>query len=193
MGGVTDYLAVDLGASNGRVLAAAWDGDRFALREVHRFDNEPVSVMGHLHWDALRLWAEVKAGIARHVATSSRGVGGVGVDSWGVDFALLDRDGRLLGNPYHYRDARTNGMVEKVYATVPRSEVFVVTTPQPAAQRVAHPAQHPVVNLEPSRESIAKCRAPDTLAGRAPGYGALSRERVSLRPLFQGDCTTHGC
>ena len=101
MGGVTDYLAVDLGASNGRVLAAAWDGDRFALREVHRFDNEPVSVMGHLHWDALRLWAEVKAGIARHVATSSRGVApggrGIGNHERGGRFGVShQRDGDLL-------------------------------------------------------------------------------------------------
>ena len=131
MGGVTDYLAVDLGASNGRVLAAAWDGDRFALREVHRFDNEPVSVMGHLHWDALRLWAEVKAGIARHVATSSRGVGGVGVDSWGVDFALLDRDGRLLGNPYHYRDSRTEGVLDHALRRVSRQKLYAATGIQP--------------------------------------------------------------
>ena len=131
MGGVTDYLAVDLGASNGRVLAAAWDGDRFALREVHRFDNEPVSVMGHLHWDALRLWAEVKAGIARHVATSSRGVGGVGVDSWGVDFALLDRDGRLLGNPYHYRDSRTDGVLDHALRQVSRQKLYAATGIQP--------------------------------------------------------------
>src|SRR5438034_142696 len=96
------YLAIDLGASNGRVVAGSWDGHRFALSEVHRFDNEPVAVMDHLFWDALRLWAEIKAGIARHVADSGA-ISGLGVDSWGVDFALLDSDGRLLGNPYHYR------------------------------------------------------------------------------------------
>lgn len=130
-GGVADYLAVDLGASNGRVLAAAWDGNRFALREVHRFDNEPVTVMGHLYWDALRLWEEVKAGISRHVATNRGTVGGVGVDSWGVDFALLDRDGRLLGNPYHYRDSRTDGVMEHALRRISRQRLYAATGIQP--------------------------------------------------------------
>jgi rhamnulokinase len=131
MGAVTDYLAVDLGASNGRVLAGAWDGNRFALHEVHRFENEPVTVMGHLYWDALRLWNEVTTGLARHMATGSRNIGGVGVDSWGVDFALLDRDGRLLGNPYHYRDARTDGVLERALRRVSRESLYAVTGIQP--------------------------------------------------------------
>jgi rhamnulokinase len=131
MGGVTDYLAVDLGASSGRVLAAGWDGKRFALREVHRFDNEPVTVMGHLYWDALRLWEQVKTGISRHVATNQGTVSGVGVDSWGVDFALLDRDGRLLGNPYHYRDSRTDGVMEHALRRMPRQSLYAATGVQP--------------------------------------------------------------
>jgi rhamnulokinase len=121
------YLAVDLGASNGRVLAGRWDGARFDLREVHRFDNGPVTVRGHLYWDALRLWAEIKAGLSRHVAQNPGPVSGLGIDCWGVDFALLDRDGRLLGNPYHYRDPRTDGIMELSLGLVPRDAIYAMT------------------------------------------------------------------
>jgi rhamnulokinase len=121
------YLAVDLGASNGRVFTGRWNGARFDLREVHRFDNGPVAVPGHLYWDALRLWAEIKAGISKHVAHSPGPVSGLGIDSWGVDFALLDRDGRLLGNPYHYRDPRTDGIMELALARVPRDAIYAAT------------------------------------------------------------------
>jgi rhamnulokinase len=121
------YLAVDLGASNGRVLAGRWDGARFDLREVHRFDNGPVAVTGHLYWDALRLWAEIKAGISKHIAQSRGRVSGLGIDCWGVDFALLDRDGRLLGNPSHYRDSRTDGIMEFALDRVPRDAIYAAT------------------------------------------------------------------
>lgn len=121
------YLAIDLGASNGRVLAGRWDGARFDLREVHRFDNEPVAVMGHLYWDALRLWAEIKAGISKDVAHSRGPVSGLGIDCWGVDFALLDRDGRLLGNPHHYRDPRTDGIIELTLDPGLRDDLYAAT------------------------------------------------------------------
>ena len=98
---MTDFLAIDLGASSGRVMVGRWDGQRFDLREVHRFSNEPVMVLGHLHWDVLRLWQEMKTGIAKYTAQGSPAVAGIGIDTWGVDFALLDAAGRLLGNPYH--------------------------------------------------------------------------------------------
>jgi rhamnulokinase len=127
MRNVQRYLAIDLGASNGRVVAATWDGDRLALREVHRFDNDPVAVTDHLYWDVLRLWAEIKTGIARHAAEGGAPLSGIGVDGWGVDFALLDADGRLLGNPYHYRDGRTNGVMEDALRTVSGESVFEVT------------------------------------------------------------------
>lgn len=121
------YLAVDLGASNGRVLAGRWDGARFDLREVHRFDNGPVRVRAHLYWDALRLWAEIKAGISKHVSQNPAPVSGLGIDCWGVDFALLDRDGRLLGNPYHYRDPRTDGILEVTLDRASRHAIYAAT------------------------------------------------------------------
>ncbi len=140
-----DFLAVDLGASSGRVLAARWDGSRFTLQDVHRFANDPVSQMGRLHWNVLALWSEIKAGLARYAArepveeanagsTAGRGeLAGLGVDTWGVDFALLDRAGNLLGNPYHYRDSRTVGAMALAFARVPRHDVFVATGVQPTA------------------------------------------------------------
>jgi rhamnulokinase len=114
-------LAVDLGAESGRVMAVHYDGAGLRLEELHRFPNGPIDVRETLYWDFLRLWSEIKIGIEKgkqyHPA-------GIGVDTWGVDFALLDRDGRLLSNPVHYRDKRTEGIMETVFATVPKEEIF---------------------------------------------------------------------
>ena len=110
-----DFLAIDLGASNGRVVLGCWDGQRFDLHELHRFANGPVNVLGNLHWDPLRLWTEIKVGLARYGQQNSQPLAGIGLDTWGVDFALLDRAGRMLGNPFHYRDARTDGMMELAF------------------------------------------------------------------------------
>ncbi len=119
-----NFLAIDLGASSGRVLLGQWDGAHFNVRELHRFANGPVDLLGHQHWDVLCIWAEIKRGLTKYTAQFDRPLAGVGVDTWGVDFALLDSEGHLLGNPYHYRDPRTDGMMELVFQRVPRSEVF---------------------------------------------------------------------
>ncbi len=113
-------IAVDLGAESGRVMRVDFDGTRLNMSEVHRFPNVPVMAGGTLHWDALRLWKDISDGIR----AASAGAAGIGVDTWGVDFALLDRDGRLLANPVHYRDRRIDGMMEWVFARMPRREVF---------------------------------------------------------------------
>jgi sugar (pentulose or hexulose) kinase len=113
-------IAVDLGASSGRVMEVSFDGQRFAQAEAHRFPNIPVEVRGTLYWDVLRLWHEITEGIAQ----VSPGAASVGVDTWGVDFALLDAQGRLVANPVHYRDARTDGMFEWIFERVPRRTVF---------------------------------------------------------------------
>lgn len=118
------FLAFDLGASSGRALLGSWDGAQFTIEELHRFENSPVDVLGSLHWDALRLWGELKVGMARYAATHSVPLSGIGIDTWGVDYALIDRRGRLIGNPYNYRDSRTDGMVERVDALIPRAELF---------------------------------------------------------------------
>ncbi|MEK7476454.1 MAG: rhamnulokinase family protein [Candidatus Coatesbacteria bacterium] len=121
------FLAVDLGASSGRVIAGTWDGARFALRDVHRFANGPVQGPSGLYTDIDMLWREVRTGLRRFTEQSGENPAGVGVDTWGVDFGLLGRDGTLLAHPVHYRDTRTNGIMEKVFAVVPRDEVFRVT------------------------------------------------------------------
>ena len=117
-------LAVDLGAESGRVMAVHFDGQRLHLEELHRFPNGAVTVRGTLYWDFLRLWAEIQAGIERGKAHHPAGIG---VDTWGVDFGLLDRDGRLLSNPVCYRDGRTEGMMAAAFARVPQAEIFAQT------------------------------------------------------------------
>ncbi|QYJ14954.1 Rhamnulokinase [Rubrobacter xylanophilus DSM 9941] len=124
MSGAAHFLAVDLGAESGRVFMGRFDGGRVSLEELHRFPNVPVRVADGLHWDVLRLFEETKQGLMR---AAGRRVESVGVDSWGVDYALLDRDGVLVSNPYHYRDARTAGMMEEAGRRVPREEIYRIT------------------------------------------------------------------
>src|SRR5919202_2912102 len=122
-----DFLAVDLGASSGRLMAGRWDGARFALAEVHRFANDPVRLLGAVYWNVLQLWQEVQVGLRRYAVEYGKHPASIGVDTWGLDYALLDARDRLLGSPYTYRDARTNGMVEQVTARVPRERIFSAT------------------------------------------------------------------
>src|SRR5512146_669242 len=103
------YLAIDLGAESGRIMAGRWNGKRLALEEIHRFPNGPVNLADSLRWDAVRLWAEIKKGLALACKKYRKSIVSVGADTWGVDFVLLTRHGEMLGQPYHYRDARTNG------------------------------------------------------------------------------------
>jgi rhamnulokinase len=121
------FVAVDLGASSGRVMVGLWDGRRFSLEELHRFSNGGVSVRGNVDWDLLRIWSEIQSGLTRYKARFGDSPAGVGVDAWGVDFGLLDKHGRLLGNPTCYRDPRTNGVPENVFARVPEVEIFAAT------------------------------------------------------------------
>ena len=122
-----NFLAIDLGASSGRVILGQWDGARFTLQELHRFENGGVDLVGQLHWDILRLWTEIKRGIAVYARQFDAPLVSIGVDSWAVDYGLLDAHGRLLGNPYHYRDRRTQGMVEHVGTRVSRAERYQST------------------------------------------------------------------
>ncbi len=119
------YVAVDLGAESGRAVVGTFDGDHLTTAEVHRFPNRPVRLPTAVHWDILSLMAEVRDGIA--AAQREGPVTSMAVDAWGVDFGLLDARGALLGNPVHYRDARTDGMLEAAFAVVPREEIFEQT------------------------------------------------------------------
>jgi rhamnulokinase len=101
------FLAIDLGAESGRAMLGALQVDSLTLSEIRRFPNEPVQDASGLHWDALRLWLEITRGLE---AAAAEPLSGIGVDTWGCDFALLGQHGRLLENPYHYRDTRTEGV-----------------------------------------------------------------------------------
>jgi rhamnulokinase len=116
------YLAFDLGAESGRAVIGTLDDARLSIEELHRFPNEPVKAGGALHWDVLRLWHEIQCGLAR-----APHVDGIGIDTWGVDFALLDEAGALLQNPVHYRDQRTDGIPARVFQRVSADEIYEST------------------------------------------------------------------
>ncbi len=115
------YAAIDLGASSGRVVLGRLDAGRVELKELHRFPNRPVGLPDGLRWNLLGLFDELLA------ALRGRRVDGCGIDAWGVDYALLDARGRLLGLPFHYRDTRTAGMVERAFARVPQTDCYART------------------------------------------------------------------
>lgn len=117
------FLAIDLGAESGRAILGRFD-EHLTLDEIHRFPNGPVRVGEHIHWDVLRLWTEIQNGLRIASENDDGSLAGVGVDTWGVDFGLLDASDHLIGNPYHYRDARTNGMIEAVGQVVPLEEIY---------------------------------------------------------------------
>ena len=98
-------LAFDFGASSGRAILGTFDNGKIELEELHRFSNDPVEVNGHFYWDILRLFFEIKQGILKCSAAGHKDIAAIGIDTWGVDFALIDKDGEILSNPYHYRDA----------------------------------------------------------------------------------------
>jgi rhamnulokinase len=120
-------LAVDLGASGGRVVSGAFDGRLLELEEIHRFENFPVSLGGQLIWDLPRLWHEVTRGLRAAGAHHGRAVTTVGVDTWGVDYSFLTAEDALLANPVCYRDPRTRGMLAAAEGIVPRDEIFAAT------------------------------------------------------------------
>jgi len=121
------FLAIDLGAESGRVIAGLLDGQRIRLDELHRFRNGPVDVAGTRRWDVLRLWSDIQDGLRKAAEKYGDAIVSVGVDTWGVDYVLLSKHDELLGQPYNYRDSRTDGMMEYAAGKVPRSEIFAAT------------------------------------------------------------------
>src|SRR4051794_2293446 len=119
------YAAVDLGASSGRVVLGRFEGGAMSLQEVHRFPNEPLRLPDGLHFDPLALLQGTLDGL--RAAAAEAPLRGVGVDAWGVDYALLAGDGRLLGTPFHYRDGRGRDQLERAFARVPAAELYAVT------------------------------------------------------------------
>jgi rhamnulokinase len=124
---MSNYLAFDLGAESGRAMLGSLEGGRLRLEELHRFANEPVRLPNGLYWDAHRLFRDIREGL--RIAGRERGLrlDGVAVDTWGVDFGLVDGNGELVVNPRHYRDARNNPAYEAALKVVPREQVFEQT------------------------------------------------------------------
>src|SRR5262245_57327803 len=121
------YLGIDIGAESGRVMAGLWDGKSVKLEELHRFPNGGVMYNGGLRWNTLGLWSEIQNGLTIAAKKFNQSIISVGVDTRGVDFALISKSGELLGVPFHYRDARTRGILPKTFARVPREEIFAAT------------------------------------------------------------------
>ncbi|HON92328.1 MAG TPA: rhamnulokinase family protein [Sedimentisphaerales bacterium] len=119
-----NYIAVDLGAESGRVMLGRVTDGKLSLEPIHRFANGPIQEQDSLRWDFDRLMTEIKTGIRLAAGKADSPVRGIGIDTWGVDFGLLDADGRLLEKPYHYRDSRTNGMMEKAFSRIPKRQIY---------------------------------------------------------------------
>ncbi len=181
-------VAADLGAESGRVGVGTFDGGRLSLDDAHRFANVPVAVGGTLHWDFLRLFGEVLTGLRR--AAQGGPVDAVGVDTWGVDFGLLDTRGRLLANPVHYRDGRTSGMLEAAAALVPRAEIYNATGIQ-------------FMPINTLYQLLSMVRADDPLLGQADRLlmmgdlfahflsGSMVAEYTNVSTSQCLDCRTH--
>ncbi len=124
MAQIKKYIAVDLGAESGRVMLGSVSDEKIKLEEVHRFPNGAVEKDGTLRWDFDNLFTQIKKGIGLAVKQAGAQVWGIGVDSWGVDFGLLDADGKLIEDPYNYRDSRTDGMMEKAFEKMPKRQLY---------------------------------------------------------------------
>jgi sugar (pentulose or hexulose) kinase len=170
--------AVDLGASAGRVMAAQVSASGIALHEVHRFGNQPVAAGGTLYWDILRLYAEVRHGL--ELAARQFPLASAGIDSWGVDFGLLDETGALLGNPVHYRDGRTDGVADRVLAAVPAAELYAVT----GIQHLAFNTIYQLAATPMLRQARTMLLIPDLLAYWLTGEAGAEITNASTTSLF---------
>ena len=122
---MSSVLAFDFGASSGRAILGTCENGKITLKEAHRFSNDPVQVNGTFYWDVLRLFYEIKQGILK--AKAAGGFESIGIDTWGVDFGLLDKNGRLLSNPVHYRDRRTEGAVRQSEKYISNDRLYEIS------------------------------------------------------------------
>ncbi|MDD6882613.1 MAG: rhamnulokinase [Eubacteriales bacterium] len=121
-----NFLGYDFGASNGRAMLGTFDGEKIELKEIHRFPNDPVEIAGRFVWDVQRLFFEMKQALVK-IGKAGIHLDAIGIDTWGVDFGLLDKNGNLVSVPVHYRDARTDGMMEKCFQILPKEKIFEAT------------------------------------------------------------------
>lgn len=120
-------LAFDFGASSGRAILGKYENSYLKMEEIHRFSNDPVMINGTLYWDILRLFYEIKQGLTKCVTSGNKDIETIAIDTWGVDFALLDEKDNLISNPVHYRDARTEGVPDKFFELMTRKELYKKT------------------------------------------------------------------
>ncbi len=142
------YLGIDIGAESGRVMAGQWDGRRLQVGEVHRFHNGGIAFGDSLRWDVLRLWDGVQTGLGLAANRWKGQLASIGIDTWGVDYALVTASGELVGLPFCYRDARTRGLLAETLQRVPRADIFTSTGTQfmeinTLFQWIAHHRAHP--------------------------------------------------
>ena len=119
-----NLLAFDIGPSSGRTIVGKFDGNTVQLEEVYRFSNDPQKINNHFFWDILRLFHEIKVGLGVAFQGGEKNPVSVGIDTWGVDYALLDQSDMLMQNPYTYRDGRTNNILPEVFKKVPKKEIY---------------------------------------------------------------------
>lgn len=127
MASTLNLLAFDLGASNGRAIIGKYNGDRIILQEIHKFENAGVNIHGHLYWDILDLFKQIRKGLGAAVTAATNEnsrINSLAIDTWGVDYGLLDRNDNLLANVYHYRDKRTDNLLEKIFKQLPKEEIY---------------------------------------------------------------------
>lgn len=120
-------LAIDLGASSGRGIVGSFDGKSLSINENHRFPNEPVNTNGNFNWDILRIFHEIKTSISKCALSDDKDITSIGIDTWGVDYGYIDKNGALMANPYHYRDTRTDNIQPYAFKTVPFKKLYDIT------------------------------------------------------------------
>jgi rhamnulokinase len=182
---MSHFVAVDLGASSGRLVVGHWDGRRFSLDELHRFPHAGVNLHGNLYWDAPRLWSEVQTGLTKYRLRFAGPPAGIAVDAWGVDFALLDRSDRLLDNPSHYRDPRTNGIPQRLFQRVPEADLYAATGVQTLQINTLFQLYSMVLARDPRLESAETLlMIPDLFNFFLGGVKAVEFTEASTTEMF---------
>jgi len=174
-------LAFDFGASSGRAILGVRDnGGEIQLTEIHRFPNEPVRVNRHFYWDILRLFHEIKVGLAKCANAGHADISSIGIDTWGVDYGLIDTNGELIGNPYHYRDSRTNGVVEQVHAKLGGEFLFEKT----GIQSLNFNTIYQLASGEVPANAVSLLLIPDLFAYFLTGEKRCERTNLSTTQLM---------
>lgn len=178
------FLAVDLGAGSGRVMAAAFDGVKISLEEVSRWASAPIKIGNSLHWDTDAIFGEIVGGIKKARAIFGNAIESVGIDSWAVDYGLLDSGGNLLNKPFIYRDARTAGMMEKVFAKIPKPDIYSKTGIQFLFFNTIYQIEAEILNGENIQKAKSFLMMPDLFAYMLTGEKFNERTNASSTQFY---------